>query len=124
VNLGTLISQVDPRTLGQNLVLIIGGVFALGILATLLYLSVTGIKTGVAIVRQRRSWRAYLKESRRSDGQVYPPFAAGVCSECGMAGDKIYRPASGERLCPECYERYWRGGGDAWLPDDESETAD
>ena len=116
--LSGLVGQVDPLTLGKNLVLIVGGVLGCGLLAVLVYLVATGIKTGRAILRQRRSWKAYLKESRRADGKVYPPFAEGICSECGLKGDKIYRPASGERLCPKCYERYWRGGGDTWLSQD------
>ena len=116
--LSGLVRRVGPLTLGKNLVLIVGGVLGCGLLAVLVYLVATGIKTGRAILRQRRSWKAYLKESRRADGKVYPPFAEGICSECGLKGDKIYRPASGERLCPACYERYWRGGGDTWLSQD------
>lgn len=120
--LSALVGQVDPLTLGKNLVLIVGGVLGCGVLAVVVYLVATGIKTGGAILRQRRSWNAYLKESRRADGKVYPAFAEGICSGCGLKGDKIYRPASGERLCPECYERYWRGGGDAWSPEDGSKA--
>lgn len=121
-NSSDLIGLVDPKTLGQNLVLIIGGVFACGLLAVVIYLSATGIRAVRDIRRRRRSWQAYLEESRRADGKVRPPFSEGVCSECGVHGDKIYRPASGERLCPECYERYWREGGDSWSPDEGSEA--
>lgn len=120
--LGALVGQVSPMTLGKNLFLLMGAFFACVGLAVVIYLVATGIKTGHAILQQRRSWNAYLKESRRADGKVYPSFAEGVCSGCGVNGDKIYRPASGERLCPECYERFWRGGGDSWSSDDESEA--
>ena len=121
--LSGLVGQVDPLTLGKNLVLIVGGVLGCGVLAVLVYIAATGIKTGRALLRQRRSWNAYIEESRRADGKVYPPFAEGICPECGVTGDKIYRPASGERLCAECYERYWRGGGDAWLSQDRPNAA-
>ena len=120
--LNALVGQVDPKTLGQNLYFVIGWLFACGGLVVLVYLVATAVKTGRGIVQQRRSWQAYLEESRRADGSVYPEFAKGVCSECGTKGDKIYRPASGERLCPDCYERFWRGGGDAWSSEDGPES--
>ncbi len=100
--------QVDPRTLGVNLWLIISGLLSLIILALVGLAVWTGIRVCIALIRRQRGWRMYLKESRRADGEPYPPFIDGVCQECGRGDRRIYYPDSGERLCLDCYERFWR----------------
>ncbi len=103
-----MLVQVDPRTLGLNLALIIGAVVLLALGFALTIAIWTGARVLIAIIQQRRAKEQYLRETFRSDGRPYPPYTEGVCQECGRGDSKIYHPDSGERLCPVCYERFWR----------------
>jgi hypothetical protein len=102
------LAQIDPATMGLNLYLLIGAAILLGIGFVLAIATWTALRAWIWHLRQRRSQARYRRESFRADGRAYPPFAEGVCYECGCDGDRIYHPPSGERLCLDCYERFWR----------------
>lgn len=92
----------------QNLALIIGGLIFLFLGFVVLMTTWTGINTLVWIMRKRHADRKVFQKTHRADGQLYPPMGAGVCEVCGRGSDHIYFPPSGERLCPSCYEKFWR----------------
>ncbi|MEE9297262.1 MAG: hypothetical protein V3W34_20165 [Phycisphaerae bacterium] len=92
----------------MNLWLLISLLFLLVIALVLGLMLWTGIRVGLTVLAQRRAHAEYRKSSRRADGQPYPPYIEGVCSQCSRGNLRIYHPPSGERLCPECYERFWR----------------
>ncbi|MHC4609614.1 MAG: hypothetical protein ACYS7M_04635 [Planctomycetota bacterium] len=101
-------AQVDPATFGRNIHLLIGGFLALGVGFVLLLGAWTGVKAWIWRARQRRSVLAWLRETHRADGQMYPPHTEGICQACGRGHHRIYHPPSGDRLCPPCYEKSWR----------------
>lgn len=100
--------QVDPKTLGVNLWLIIAGLILLAGIGLFAIAVWTGISTWIAIVRQRNSRDEYAKRFHRADGGNYPPATEGKCEQCGVQQGRIYHVDSGPSLCPECYETYWR----------------
>ncbi len=103
-----MILWVDPKTLGANLYLLMAGAILLGVVLLFGLVGWTGLRAWIWHVKLRRSRVRYLREAYRSDGALYPPFSEGVCYACGRVEPKVYRPATGERLCPPCYERFWR----------------
>ena len=103
-----VILQVDPATLGLNLFLLIGAAVLLGGVSLVALAGWTGLRAWIWHVRQRRSQQRYRRRTFRADGQIYPSVSQGVCQECGRSSRKIYHPLTGERLCPVCYERFWR----------------
>ncbi len=111
--------QVDPKTLGLNLCLIISGLFVLTLAGAFTYASWTGIKTWIAIVRTRRGREEYLRKFRRADGKPYPPATHGKCEHCGVQQGKIYHVDSGPCVCPDCYEIYWRRET-GWVDENQS----
>ena len=103
-----MLLQVDPKTLGTNLWLIIAGlILAIVALAALLVL-VVALRVAWSIRARKKAQSEYHKSSRRADGQPYPPYLEAVCSQCGRGDTKIYHPSPGQRLCPDCYESFWR----------------
>ncbi len=103
----TALLQVGPKTLGVNLWLLIALLFLLVVALVLGVVLWTGIRVGLTMLAQRRAQAEYRKSTRRADGQPYPPYIEGMCSQCGRGHVRIYHPQSGERLCPDCYERFW-----------------
>lgn len=99
-----MLLQVDPRTLGENLYLLIG---------LLLLLVVVGFVGGsISIVlkawldhrREEQSWQEHQQERLAPNGQPYPPFIEGVCQECGKGDRKIYHAETDVEFCPGCYD--------------------
>ena len=41
----------------------------------------------------------------RPDGLLYPPAERGICDSCAKPFKKVYYLPSGQRYCPQCYER-------------------
>jgi len=98
---------VDQETLAMNIALLIGGAILLTALFFIAMVTMTGVKCLVWIRRQRKAEEEFLSKHRRSDGEKYPPFMEGTCTECGRGNEKVYFTAAGEELCPPCYERSW-----------------
>ena len=94
--------------LGQGIYLLIGILAAAGLLILFVYASWTGIKVWISETRKGRAWEEYRRETFREDGKPYPRHTPGVCEGCGRPHDKVYHPHSGEKLCPPCYDRFWR----------------
>ena len=103
-----VILQVDPATLGKNLFLLIGAAILLGGVALVALAGWIGLRAWIWHLRQQRSRKRYRRRTFRADGRIYPSFSEGVCQECGQGSRRVYSPVSGERLCPPCYERFWR----------------
>jgi hypothetical protein len=103
-----MVMGVDQVTLAQNMALIIGGLFVL-IAGFIGVISLwTGVGVVLGIMRQRRALATWRKASRRADGEMYPPFMESVCQQCHRGHRMVYFVETGEELCPECYERFWR----------------
>lgn len=120
-NTFAILSQVDPKTLGLNLWLIISGVFCLGVSTVLILVFWTAIKVWLSERRERRSWERYQKSSRRADGRPYPAFFMGQCDSCGRGHRKIYQAEWGPGLCPTCYEAAWPAQTRKRVPPDSPE---
>lgn len=98
----------DVRMWAQNIYWLIGllifGGFALAVVLAL-YI---GIRMYLFNAGQKKSLEEYHRQTRRADGRMYPPSAVGKCDACGRICKKVYFVRSGELLCPECYEPFWR----------------
>ncbi len=102
-----MLAQVDPVTFGQNLFLIIGGVLLLSVLLFLGFLAWTGLNMLIFYAGKHRAAREHFRQTRRADGELYPPMIEGICEVCKRGGHKIYFPEAGKAMCPPCYERSW-----------------
>lgn len=92
----------------QNIYWLIGFlIFGSFVLVVVIALYI-GIRAYIFSAGQRRSLEEYHRRTRRADGKMYPPFAVGKCESCRRICKKIYFLKSGELLCPECYEPFWR----------------
>lgn len=99
-----MLLQVDPKTLGANLFLLLGLAIVLGV-AILLALGIwTGAKMWLDHRREHRAWLAHTEGRLAPDGRPYPPQGQGICDQCGRADTKIYYPETGRELCPDCFE--------------------
>lgn len=96
---------VDPRTLALNIYLLIGALLALGVIALVVLAIWTAANCGVWQARRRRAEAEQHRRRFRPDGQPYPPASRGMCDRCARACETVYHEASGERLCPTCYDR-------------------
>ena len=103
-----MLAQVDPVTFGQNLFLIIGGVLLLAVLLFLGFFAWTGLNMLIFYVGKQRAEREHVRQTRRADGEFYPPMIEGICEVCKRGGHKIYFPEAGKAMCPLCYEQSWR----------------
>ncbi len=103
-----ILLQVDTATFGLNLYLIIGALVLLALVVFLLLVFVMGLKTLWFLAARRRAQLEHFRQTRRADGQLYPPYLEGVCDVCKRGGRKIYFPQAGVSMCPLCYERWWR----------------
>ena len=103
-----MLAQVDLRTFGQNLILIIGGVLLLSLLLFLGFVAWTGLNMLLFHRGKRRAEREHFRQTRRADGELYPPMIEGICEVCKRGGHKIYFPEAGKAMCPPCYEQSWR----------------
>jgi hypothetical protein len=103
-----MLAQVDEKTLAMNIALLIGGLVLLGAFFLFTVAAITAIKCALWIRRCRKAEREFLAKYRRADGRQYPPFMEGICTQCGRGNNKVYFTATGEELCPPCYERSWR----------------
>ncbi len=103
-----MLAQVDLRTFGQNLFLIIGGLVLLSVLLVLAYFAWIGLNMLIFYVGKWRAEREHARQTRRADGELYPPMIEGICEVCKRGGHKIYFPEAGEAMCPLCYEQSWR----------------
>ena len=74
---------------------------------TLLALTI-GVRTLLFLAARRRLQLEHYRQTRRADGQLYPPYINGVCEVCKRGGCKIYFPQGGVAMCPLCYEVWWR----------------
>ncbi|MCP4251020.1 MAG: hypothetical protein GY778_28620 [bacterium] len=95
-------------TFGQNIYLLIGLAIVLGTAGVLLVGVWIGARAWVWHLRQARARRQWGRDTRRADGQMYPPYGEGACQRCGRGSRRIYHPPCGARLCPSCYEQFWR----------------
>ncbi len=102
-----MLAQVDLRTFGQNLFLIIGGLMLLAVLLFLGFVAWTGLNMLIYYAGKRRAEREHVRQTRRADGELYPPMIEGICEVCKRGGHKIYFPETGKAMCPLCYERAW-----------------
>lgn len=93
---------------GQGIVLLMGLLICAG--AGLLLLVILYMVTRITVfqIRQRRSYREYHCRTRRADGKMYPPVHPDFCEQCGRGSRAIHFLATGEKLCRECYEVFWR----------------
>jgi hypothetical protein len=98
----------DLSMFGLNIYYLIGLLILLAAAGVMIVALWTVLKISIWRTRQRRAWHAYLRQSRRADGQLYPPAAPGICDQCGRTSKTIYHLPLGYRLCPTCYETYWR----------------
>ena len=103
-----MLAQVDPMTFGKNLFLLIGGLILLALLLFLLFAAWTGLNMLIFYVGKRRAEREHFRQTRRADGELYPPMIEGICEVCKRGGHKIYFPEAGVAMCPPCYEQSWR----------------
>lgn len=103
-----MLAQADLRMFGQNLFLIIGGVLLLALLLFLGFVAWTGLNMLVFYAGKRRAEREHVRQTRRADGELYPPMIEGICEVCKRGGHKIYFPEVGMAMCSPCYERSWR----------------
>jgi hypothetical protein len=97
----------DPRVFGANIFLLIGLLLAAAVGFLLLITVWMLVKAWLWQIAERREKRRVHRESFRPDGEPYPPFDRGICDRCGRAIDKVYYLPSGERLCPEDYEKLY-----------------
>lgn len=95
---------------GQNIFLLLGILLVLAFGSVVFLVLVTAVRAFVFARQQRRAYERFRRQSRRADGQAYPPTASGVCDFCGRVS-RLYFPDSGEKLCPLCYEDFWRRTG-------------
>lgn len=102
-----MLGQVDAKTIGANLFLIIGALICLAVTALFAVAAWVAINVWLSGRRERRSWEDYQRSTRRADGRPYPPFIEGVCDLCGRGDRKIYQAEWGQALCPPCYESAW-----------------
>ena len=102
-----MLAQVDLRTFGQNLFLIIGGLLLLSVLLVLAYFAWMGLNMLIFYVGKWRAEREHARQTRRADGELYPPMIEGICEVCKRGGHKIYFPEAGKAMCPLCYEQSW-----------------
>ncbi len=103
-----MLAQVDLRTFGQNLFLILGGLMLLSVLLFLGFVAWTGLNMLIFYVGKRRTEREHVRRTRRADGELYPPMIEGICEVCKRGGHKIYFPETGLAMCTLCYEQSWR----------------
>ena len=112
-----MLAQVSLRTFGQNLALIIGGILLLALVLFVLFAAWTGLNMLLFYRGKRRAEREHVRQTRRADGELYPPMIEGICEVCKRGGHKIYFPEAGKAMCPPCYERSWG------KPKEESQAA-
>jgi hypothetical protein len=98
-----VLGQVDIRTFGINVYLIIGAVVVLVILFPVIITVWTLLKIAFWQAEVRRAQRQAAKERLADDGQPYPPAGRGLCDVCGKATNKVYHLSSGRRMCDDCY---------------------
>ena len=103
-----MLARVDPVTFGQNLFLILGAVLLLALLLFLGFFAWTGLNMLIFYVGKQRAEREHVRQTRRPDGELYPPMIEGICEVCKRGGHKIYFPEAGKAMCPPCYEQSWR----------------
>ncbi len=102
-----MLAQVDLMTFGKNLMLIAGGVILLAFVLFLGFFAWTGLNMLIFYAGKRRAEREHVRQTRRADGELYPPMIEGICEVCKRGGHKIYFPETGKAMCPLCYERSW-----------------
>ena len=115
----------DLQMWAVNIYYLIGLHLFMGFWAVVLLALYIGLRMYLFSRRQRRSMAEYYRQTRRADRRMYPSFAGGICERCGSVRRKVYHLVSGERLCPECYEPFWRAaeGRGPICPDDRNGAA-
>src|SRR5262245_18569955 len=101
-----MLLQVDPRTLGENLFLILGVLILLGVAAVVGLAVWIGGKVWWQSVLERKSWEKHQVERLGPDGKPYPPYLEGICQACKRGDHRVYHLDSGEMLCQLCYEAF------------------
>ena len=101
-----MILQIDPRTLGENLHLLIGLLVVL-VSGSLVGMGVwVGLRLWIAARRERRSWQEFQEQRLAPDGRPYPAYTDGICQECRRGDTRICSVDSGQELCPTCYDEF------------------
>ncbi len=80
----------------------------LSVLLVLAYFAWMGLNMLIFYVGKWRAEREHARQTRRADGELYPPMIEGICEVCKRGGHKIYFPEAGEAMCTLCYEQSWR----------------
>lgn len=103
-----MVLQVDARTLGENLHLLLGVLIVL-VSGSLLGIGIwVGLRFWIAGRRERRSWQEFQEQRLAPDGLPYPGFSDGICQQCGRGDQRIFCADVGGELCPECYDDFCR----------------
>lgn len=87
----------------QNIFLLVGLLFVVGVLAVLIFCIWTGTNVGLFLRRRKRAAKAAAAARTGPDGRPYPPAAEGLCDRCQRAFDRVYYEPNGPRLCRDCY---------------------
>ena len=103
-----MLTQVDPMTFGKNLMLLVGGLMLLALVLFVLFVAWTGLNMLLFYRGKRRAEQEHFRQTRRADGELYPPMIEGICEVCKRGGHKIYFPEAGKAMCSPCYEQSWR----------------
>jgi hypothetical protein len=98
-----MLAVVDPKTLGLNLWLIIGGVILAVFLLVFLLAAWTGLNVGLWQLQRRRAERALYQRQHDAAGRPLPPSGRGICDACHRPDETVYHLPGGERRCPTCY---------------------
>ena len=104
-----MLAQVDPMTFRQSIMLLVGGLILLALLLFLFFAAWTGLSMLLFYRGKRRAEQEHFRQTRRADGELYPPMIEGICEVCKRGGHRIYFPEAGKAMCPPCYEKSWRG---------------
>ena len=97
--------MVSPQQFAQNMMLLLGllmflAVGVIGAVAAWLLVKLLILR------RNRRRDEAQRRcEKLGHDGELLPPVAPGLCDRCGRPFERVYHLPSGQRLCPDDYNK-------------------
>lgn len=105
----------------QNIVYLIGLLLCLAFSGVVLFVLCIALRVHLFQRRQRQSFEAYRKATRRADGKSYPPQTGGICEKCGRVKRVVYHLPSGDKMCHDCYEAWWPIA-ENWRPSEPSDA--
>ncbi len=98
-----LLGQVDIRTFGLNLYLVIGALVVGLVMAVLILVAWTMVKCFIWETKVRRARIEADRIAKGPDGRPLPPSGRGLCDICEKPFDKVYHLPTGRRVCEGCY---------------------